>query len=914
MKGGRLGHFLLLEKIGEGGMGQVYKARDMRLDRLVAIKLLPDSKVGDPERRARFVQEAKAASALNHPHIVTIHEIAEHEEQTFIVMELIHGKALSDLISPKGMRLDEALSIGAQTAGALATAHAAGIVHRDIKPGNIMVDGQGRVKVLDFGLAKLTAAVQSAAAGNTEVTKTLAIDEVATEAGAILGSVPYMSPEQAEGKAVDARSDIFSFGAVLYEMITGQRAFRGESRISTLAAVVEKEPRPASEIHSSVPPELERVIARCLRKDVQRRSQNMADVKLALEELLEESQSGRLRRAPAGVSSRPAGRRSLWPAVAIACVLTAVSGVWVWLDRRGQSSGGPDLVRLSPDDFHSYDSPGISPDGKFVAYESDRRGKQELWLQQVGGGDPVQLTHSAEGVVPRSPTFLTDGTRILYEAFHRNDPENSDIEVIPTLGGQPSVLVKARVYGGLVKPSPDGKQIVYLVDAPSGGRRLMLMPSAGGRPRELTNWAPTQCQGCIAGDIAWAPDSRHLISVGGGGDQWDWYALPLDGGAAIAMGAGAALRAAGLKGTAPDLAIGDRILFAARKGDLKNVWEIHFSSRSWQVTGTPRELSFGIMDELPGTISAAGTIALAIEKYSTDFYLIPTSPTTGQPTGVTRRLTQDGRSKLALVLGEGDARSVYFGVSTGDMVRQVYAVDLESGKQTLLIPKLPYDTAAFVSNDGRQIAFSVPDGDSFSIRIGEPGADLAESRVLCKACGLILKFTLDDRFLVYSPGRPVKPDPNRKEVFHLLEVSSGKDRPWLEHATDSITGTGVTFGQNSGWTIIHTASVGSGRVATSYLVPWREQPVPQSEWIELKVPLPNYFMSNSNCAYFFQDQRAMTTCFDPAMRHVSKPEPLKFLPGSDVMTATEMWRARASGIVFQRSQSSSSIWLMKLPD
>jgi serine/threonine protein kinase len=322
MDSAELGHFSLLEKIGEGGMGRVYKARDRRLERLVAIKLLAESRLADAGQRTRFVQEAKAASALNHPNIITIHEIGEQDGRTFIVMELVDGKPLNELIPHKGMRLTEVLRVAAQVAAALAAAHAAGIVHRDLKPANIMVDALGRVKVLDFGLAKLAA---PASIGADESTRTFAMDQPLTEEGAIVGSVPYMSPEQAEGKPVDARSDIFSFGAVLYEMVTGQRAFRGESRISTLAAIVEKEPQPPSEISTSTPPELERLIARCLRKDVNRRSQNMADVKLALEELREESESGKLVR-PAAAGPAPVGwRRWLWPAAAVACALIAVA-------------------------------------------------------------------------------------------------------------------------------------------------------------------------------------------------------------------------------------------------------------------------------------------------------------------------------------------------------------------------------------------------------------------------------------------------------------------------------------------------------------------------------------------------------------------------------------------------------------
>ncbi len=367
----QLGPFVLIEKLGEGGMGVVYKARDTRLDRLVAIKLLPESRVTDPDRRARFMQEARAASALNHPGIVTIHDIAEKDGRHYIVMEFVDGKPLGELIPQKGMPVKEVLRLAVQIGDALAAAHAAGIVHRDLKPGNIMVDAAGRSKVLDFGLAKLMAA--SAASEAADETVTVAMSP-RTEEGAIIGSVPYMSPEQAEGRRLDARSDIFSFGAVLYEMITGQRAFPGESRISTLAAIVEREPRAISESLPNVPVELERIVSRCLRKDITRRSQNMTDVRIALEELRDEA---------AAASSKSAGlngRRWLWPAVAAACAaLAAVAVVW----RRGDVPAPPaQLVRVSPDDGHSYLWPAISPDGKFVAMVSERRaGSPACWFR-----------------------------------------------------------------------------------------------------------------------------------------------------------------------------------------------------------------------------------------------------------------------------------------------------------------------------------------------------------------------------------------------------------------------------------------------------------------------------------------------------------------------------------------------------
>jgi serine/threonine protein kinase len=236
--GSHLGPYEVLALIGAGGMGEVYRARDPRLDRDVAIKVLPHDRVADESRRQRFVQEAKAASALNHPHIITIHEIESAGGRDFIVMELVRGKSLDALIPRQGMRLGEALRIAIPVADALAAAHARGIVHRDLKPANVMVGSDGAVKVLDFGLAKLTA-VESAP---NEETTTVVADPGLSAPGMIMGTAAYMSPEQATGGQVDARSDIFSFGAMLYEMVTGVRAFAGTSTADTLNALTRTEP------------------------------------------------------------------------------------------------------------------------------------------------------------------------------------------------------------------------------------------------------------------------------------------------------------------------------------------------------------------------------------------------------------------------------------------------------------------------------------------------------------------------------------------------------------------------------------------------------------------------------------------------------------------------------------------------
>ena len=294
--GQTVSHYAFLEKLGAGGMGQIYKARDSRLNRIVAVKVLAPGRTRDPERRRRFIQEAQAASALNHPNIITIHDILPEGDTQYMVMEHVAGRTLFELIAGGRLPVAQMLQIATQIANALAAAHAAGIIHRDLKPANVMVTSSGLVKVLDFGLAKLLdsgAGIRSPAGTDSQtddpVTQTAA---PLTVEGSIMGTVSYMSPEQAEGLKVDARSDIFSFGAVLYEMVTGQRAFDGDSAISILSAVLRDEVKPICDLAPDTPAELEDVISRCLRKNPADRWQSMTDVATALTSLRARLDSG----------------------------------------------------------------------------------------------------------------------------------------------------------------------------------------------------------------------------------------------------------------------------------------------------------------------------------------------------------------------------------------------------------------------------------------------------------------------------------------------------------------------------------------------------------------------------------------------------------------------------------------------
>ncbi len=321
-------HYRLLQKIGAGGMGEVYKARDDRLNRLVAIKLLSENKADDPERRRRFFQEAHAASSLNHPNIITIHDIVSDGQEPCIVLEYVDGKTLADVIPKEGLPISQILRFGVQLADALNVVHGAGIVHRDLKPGNIMVTNAGLVKVLDFGLAKL---VETVPESQFEATVKMRAADFTVE-GSILGTVSYMSPEQAQGKRVDARSDIFSFGAVLYEMTTGWRAFEGDSAISTLSAILRDDPTPISQVTPGVPARLQEIINRCLRKNPDERWQTMREISTELSALTQESDSGTLYAPQIAAAKPPSPRKASW--LVVAGIVVVIADGWWWAGHR----------------------------------------------------------------------------------------------------------------------------------------------------------------------------------------------------------------------------------------------------------------------------------------------------------------------------------------------------------------------------------------------------------------------------------------------------------------------------------------------------------------------------------------------------------------------------------------------------
>jgi len=454
-----IAHYQIVEQLGEGGMGVVWKARDTHLDRFVAIKVLPSEAVG-PAGLPRLVHEAKAASALNHPNIIHIYDVGEWEGVPYIAMEYVGGKTLGELIGRRGLRLTEALKYGAQIADAMAVAHSAGIVHRDLKPTNIMIAENGNAKVLDFGLAKLVEPTANMS-GSTMTAGTEG--KGWSGQGILVGTVPYLSPEQAEGLPLDVRSDIFSFGIILYEMIAGVNPFRRESRMATVSAILQDEPKPLHSLVPTVPFELERLITRCLRKSPERRLRSMADLAISLKELKEESDSGRL--VVPSSPDKPGKRKPIliWSLVALAVIVLLGAGI-AW--RMRQESPVQSKFEVVP--ITTYPGvemqPSLSPDGAQVAFSwnGPTQQKSHIYIKAIGPGPPLQLTKDTK------------------DDF-------------------------AAAW------SPDGGEIAFLRDQGSGHFDVMLIPALGGPERKLTEVFIPDMEWMPGPFLSWTPDSRSLV-------------------------------------------------------------------------------------------------------------------------------------------------------------------------------------------------------------------------------------------------------------------------------------------------------------------------------------------------------------------------------------------------------------------
>jgi Tol biopolymer transport system component len=727
----RIGRYRIVEELGSGGLGMVYAAHDDLLNRPVALKVLRSPESTSSELRKRLLWDARAACSLQHPNIVVVYDIGADHGLDYIVMERVHGQTLTQGLAPGGMPPVRAVAIAIQIASGLEAAHAAGIVHRDLKPTNIMIGADDSVKILDFGLAKPDAHLPQ------DSQTPLTIE------GRFAGTVAYVAPEQAEGKAVDARADIFSFGCVLFELLTGRQAFQGQSSMSVVAKILQQEAPAVNSVTTGLDPRLGDIVARCLRKNPDERFQTVSELKERLSEC-----AAPVRFAVPRISWRRAGWAG-WAAaagvLALACVLT-----WLAVGHFQKSSREPPyfLTRLTADGGLT-EYPAISPDAKFLAFASDRagHGNLDIWVQPITGSEPVQLTFGPANA--SEPVFSPDGTQL---AFHFDGP-GAGLYIVSTLGGKPRLLVSR---GHDPRFSPDGRWLAFWVGAPgaslyAGSAQALVIPATGGVARPIA----TNLEASFS--PVWEPGGNRLLCVGRGkgeekirwwlADFKQQFARPTTILASLLDRSGLD-EPQGSDLVSPLAWLADHtVLMAARQIDSNNIWGLRVSSDG-PLLEAPRRWTGGTALERHASAAIApnGTVRLVYDALNATTSIRRVALTPGGAAASPPQLFLKGYGNMGSPSLSADGNKMAF--TTREPRRQFLRVlDVASGlAATVATIESSLSDPAVLSGDGGTLAYW--NGNTGYLMSSKGGA----AEAVCSHCGPPSDASFDGSAALFESG------------------------------------------------------------------------------------------------------------------------------------------------------------------
>jgi eukaryotic-like serine/threonine-protein kinase len=902
----RIGRYSVTGELGRGGSGVVYAAWDESLKRRVALKLLRSDVAATPEARKRLRWDAQTASSLQHPNIVVVYEVGEEDGQDYVAMECITGQTLGRRIQSGAMETREILQVAIQICRGLEAAHAAKIVHRDLKPGNIMITGQGIVKVLDFGLAK-----------NFDAK----LDAPETVEGRFAGTVAYVSPEQAETKPVDARSDIFSFGSVLFEMLTGRQAFPGESGISTLADILRIDPPPVHEVGWKVDPQFDELVSRCLRKDRERRFQSIAEVRVRLEEL-----EDRLLHPESYPESTPPPVRPPWlfPAWAVSLLLFAAIGAAIsYLLLRNASPAEPPFVldRITADrGVSAY--PALSRDATLLAYASDRNGNSQIWLQHVDSNDPQPLT--SDPADDSEPVFSPDGTRIVF----RSERDGGGLYTVSSLGGDERIVAPG---GHGAQFSPNGKWIAYWTGVEGqtyqpGSVQIYVVSALGGVPEQF------QPDFLACAHPLWSPDGSQILFWGRGpdldgkGGKTSFWLAPFH-----AAGQPRALPLSGFlykrilnpqpRGVIINPAAwlpDETLLFPATQADSSNIWALSLG-QDGVPRSEPRRMTAGTaVESHPSQAQARGKSYLAFDatNANADIWRVRLDAQNRPTAGPEPLITGYARAISPSLSADG-SRLVLCSRQQGQVGRySVRLIDLAGGHDSVVAntepPNFPNPS---ISGDGKTVVYwqnkagyLIPAGG------GTP-------QKVCDHCGPPTHLNFDGRFALFDAA-------NDPEQIQLCSVSA-PPKPLIELNPPRFTmQSGGRFSPDGRW-IAFWARNPRETFRQIFIAPFHpDKLVTQAELIPVtegdSADVEPYWSADGK-TMFFLSRRDGHQCIwarplDAAMRPRGAPYPVSHFHRHDlVLGGVETYEgaiglsAGPDFLVFGVTRTNSDIWLKVQP-